>query len=80
MLDLAPTKKEVLTRNVKLKDSLGCSDHEMLEFKVLGQREGHTASLLPWTSGEQASPGICLVEYHGKRYPRDDIQGLSPPG
>ncbi|KAF4795434.1 microcephalin 1 [Turdus rufiventris] len=27
-------KKELLARNVKLKDSLGCSDHEMLEFKL----------------------------------------------
>ncbi|GAB0180270.1 mitochondrial enolase superfamily member 1 [Grus japonensis] len=31
-----------------------------------GQRGGHIASSLPWTSGEQtlASSGICLVEYH----------------
>ncbi|GAB0193305.1 hypothetical protein GRJ2_001795800 [Grus japonensis] len=27
--------KEVLVGNVKLKGSLGCSDHEMVEFKVL---------------------------------------------
>lgn len=31
-MDLVLSKKELLARNVKLKDSLGCSDHEMLEF------------------------------------------------
>jgi len=35
MLDLVPTSKEGLVGNVKLKDSLGCSDHEMVEFKIL---------------------------------------------
>ncbi|KAJ7414420.1 glycerol kinase [Pitangus sulphuratus] len=35
MLDLALTKKEVLVGTVKLKDSLGCSDHEMVEFGIL---------------------------------------------
>ncbi|GAB0175618.1 hypothetical protein GRJ2_000027000 [Grus japonensis] len=34
MLDLALTM-EGLVRNVKLKGSLGCSDHEMVEFKIL---------------------------------------------
>ena len=35
--------------------------------RSLWQRGGRTASLLPWTSGEQtlASPGTWLVEYHG---------------
>lgn len=36
VLDLVLTNKEVLVRNVKLKDSLGCSGHEMLEFNILG--------------------------------------------
>ena len=35
MLDLVLTNKEGLGANVKLKGSLGCSDHEMVEFKVL---------------------------------------------
>ena len=35
MLDLLLTNKEELVGNVKLKCSLGCSDHEMLEFKIL---------------------------------------------
>ncbi|GAB0175888.1 hypothetical protein GRJ2_000054000 [Grus japonensis] len=35
MLDLVLTKKEGLVGNVKLKGSLGCSDHEMVEFKIL---------------------------------------------
>ncbi|KAK4817455.1 hypothetical protein QYF61_015610 [Mycteria americana] len=35
MLDLLLTNKEELVGNVKLKGSLGCSDHEMVEFKIL---------------------------------------------
>jgi len=35
VLDLVLTNKEGLVRNVKLKGSLGCSDHEMVEFKIL---------------------------------------------
>ncbi|GAB0209929.1 mitochondrial enolase superfamily member 1 [Grus japonensis] len=35
MLDLVLTNKEGLVGNVKLKGSFGCSDHEMVEFKIL---------------------------------------------
>ncbi|GAB0186117.1 hypothetical protein GRJ2_001077000 [Grus japonensis] len=35
MLDLVLTNKEELVGNVKLKGSLGCSDHERVEFKIL---------------------------------------------
>ena len=35
MLDLILTNKEGLVGNVKLRGSLGCSDHEMMEFKIL---------------------------------------------
>ncbi|KAK4812684.1 hypothetical protein QYF61_012194 [Mycteria americana] len=35
MLDLLLTNKEGLVGNVKLKGSLGCSDHEMVEVKIL---------------------------------------------
>ncbi|GAB0190215.1 hypothetical protein GRJ2_001486800 [Grus japonensis] len=35
MLELVLTNKEGLVGNVKLKGSLGCSDHEMMEFKIL---------------------------------------------
>ncbi|GAB0182896.1 hypothetical protein GRJ2_000754900 [Grus japonensis] len=34
MLDLVLTNKEGLVGNVKLKGSLGCSDQEMVEFKI----------------------------------------------
>ncbi|GAB0184141.1 hypothetical protein GRJ2_000879400 [Grus japonensis] len=36
MLDLILTNKEGLVGDVKLKGSLGCSDHEMVEFRILG--------------------------------------------
>ncbi|GAB0204934.1 mitochondrial enolase superfamily member 1 [Grus japonensis] len=35
MLDLVLTSEEGLVGDVKLKGSLGCSDHEMVEFKIL---------------------------------------------
>ncbi|PKU46825.1 rna-directed dna polymerase from mobile element jockey-like [Limosa lapponica baueri] len=35
MLDLVLTNKEGLVENVTLKGSLGCTDHEMVEFKIL---------------------------------------------
>ncbi|GAB0191898.1 nucleoside diphosphate kinase 6 [Grus japonensis] len=35
MLDLVVTNKEGLVGNVKLEGSLGCSDCEMVEFKIL---------------------------------------------
>ncbi|GAB0206732.1 hypothetical protein GRJ2_003138800 [Grus japonensis] len=35
MLDLVLTNKEELVGDVELKSSLGCSDHEMVEFKML---------------------------------------------
>jgi len=35
MLDLVLTNKEGLVGNVRLKGSLGCSGHEMVEFKIL---------------------------------------------
>jgi len=34
MLDLFLTNKEGLVGNVKVKGSLGCSDHEMVEFQI----------------------------------------------
>ncbi|PKU38649.1 glycerol kinase [Limosa lapponica baueri] len=36
MLDLVLTNKEGLVGNIKLKGTLGCSDHEMVEFKIPG--------------------------------------------
>jgi len=35
MLDLALTSKEGLVGNMRLKGILGCSDHKMVEFKIL---------------------------------------------
>ena len=43
MLDLVLTKKEGLVGNVKLRGSLGCSDHETVEFKILrAARRAHS--------------------------------------
>ncbi|GAB0206404.1 hypothetical protein GRJ2_003106000 [Grus japonensis] len=43
MLDLVLTNKEGLVGDVKFKGSLGCSDHEMVEFKILrAARRAHS--------------------------------------
>ncbi|GAB0190131.1 hypothetical protein GRJ2_001478400 [Grus japonensis] len=43
MLDLVLTNKEDLVREVKLKGSLGCSDCEMVEFRILrAARRAHS--------------------------------------
>ncbi|GAB0183107.1 hypothetical protein GRJ2_000776000 [Grus japonensis] len=43
MLDLVLTNKEGLVGNMKLKGSLGCSDHEMVEFRILrAARRAHS--------------------------------------
>ncbi|GAB0185492.1 hypothetical protein GRJ2_001014500 [Grus japonensis] len=43
MLELVLTNKEGLVGDVKLKGSLGCSDHEMVEFKILrAARRAHS--------------------------------------
>ncbi|GAB0206479.1 highly reducing polyketide synthase PKS6 [Grus japonensis] len=43
MLDLVLTNKEGLVGDVKLKGSIGCSDHEMVEIKILrAARRAHS--------------------------------------
>ncbi|GAB0203063.1 hypothetical protein GRJ2_002771900 [Grus japonensis] len=47
MLDLILTNKEGLVGDIKLKGSLGCSDHEMVEFMILeeGTQQAHYPGL-----------------------------------
>ncbi|GAB0204603.1 hypothetical protein GRJ2_002925900 [Grus japonensis] len=43
MLDFVFTNRDGLVENVKLKGSLGCSDHEMVDFKILrAARRAHS--------------------------------------
>ena len=67
MLDLVLTNKEGLVGNVKVKGSLGCSDHGMVEFKILRavRRVRSKLAMLDFCRAALASSGICLVEYHG---------------
>lgn len=46
----------------------------MVWFRVLRAVRGSTASLLPWTLGEQtlASSVICLVGYHGTKTRKEE--------
>lgn len=64
------TSNEGLMGDVNVKGSLGSTDHEAVEFRIMrGEGRGGKASLQPWTSGEQvlAFSKICLVECHGLR-------------
>ncbi|GAB0187672.1 hypothetical protein GRJ2_001232500 [Grus japonensis] len=70
MLDLVLTNKEGLVGDVKLKGSLGCSDHEMVEFRILraARRACSKLTALDFSRADTlASSGICLVEYHGTK-------------
>lgn len=48
LLDLVLTNRDGLVGNMKVEGSLGCSDHEMLEFKILrgqSRAKSRTATL-----------------------------------
>lgn len=66
MLELVLTNKERLVGKEKLKGSLGCSDHEMLEFEILKvvRREQSKPSIMNFSRCILASSGICLAKYH----------------
>jgi len=66
MLDLVLTNKEGLVGNVKLK-GLVCSDHEMVEFKILSAARRAQQAHCPGLQRSILWPpsGICSVEYPG---------------
>jgi len=57
MLDLVLTNKEGLVGNVKVKGSLGCSDHKMVEFKIL-RAERRVRSKLTTLDFRRADSGL----------------------
>jgi len=68
MLYLVLTNKEELVGNVEVRGSLGCSDHEMVEFKILRAARRVHSKLTTLDFGRAdfgLLRGICLVEYHG---------------
>ena len=89
MLDLVLTNKEGLVGNVKLKGSLGCSDHEMVEFRILrAVRRVHSKLTYPglqesrlWPPQGSAWWSTMGQSSGGKRGPRQlaNIQGSPPP-
>jgi len=88
MLDLVLTNKEGLVENLKLKGSLGCNDHDLVDLKSLrAARRVHSKLTAPdFRKQTLACSGICSVAYHetrpgGKRGPRKlvDIQRSPPP-
>ncbi|PKU37342.1 hypothetical protein llap_12357 [Limosa lapponica baueri] len=81
MLDLDLTNKEGLMGNVKLKGSLGCSDHEIVDFRfpradrrVHSKCSSHTTQVAEdkgrdWKNEEPPTVGQDQVQDHLKRCP-----------
>lgn len=67
MLDLVLSNEEGLVGNVTFKGSLGCSDHEIMEFEILeAMRRAH--SKLTTLDFKSSSFGIWnLLEYLPKK-------------
>ena len=62
LLDLAVSNGNGLVRNVKVGDSLGCSDHEMVEFKILCRRskaKSRIATLDFWRANFNIFQDLC---------------------
>jgi len=74
LLDLVLTNKEGLVEDVKVGGRLGCSDHEMVKFRILRGGSRATSRIKPWTSGgltlpssrsyweESRGPGLSKAE------------------
>ena len=54
-LDLLFTNRDGLVRDVEVGGCLGQSDHDMVEFSILGGVRTGNSKTLPWTSGGQTS-------------------------
>lgn len=70
MIDLILTKKDSLIGNGKVKGNLSCSDHKMVELRILrAERRVKSNITTGWTSGVQTliSSEICMEEYYGIR-------------
>lgn len=78
MLGLLLTKMLGLLWNMKLKGSLGCSDHEMVEFKILRAAKVHSKlTVLDFRRAVWPSQGSAW--WRGPRKPIN-IEGSPPPG
>lgn len=60
------TDKEELVGKAKVGGSLGCSDHEMMQFRILkgGSRAKSMIPSLDFRRGDLGSSRICLEESH----------------
>ena len=67
LLDLVLTNKEGLVEDVKVGGRLGCSDHEMVEFRILrgGSRAISRITTLDFRELTLASSRSCLEESRG---------------
>lgn len=71
LLDVILTNKKQLVRDMKAVGSLGCSDQDIVEFRILRKEQNKQANkkaeLLFWTSREETLDwsGCCLEESHG---------------
>ena len=69
LLDLMLTNKEGLIGDVTVECSLGCGDHEMVEFKILRgvSRAKSKLTTLDFRRADVTPLGLCLEKSHGIR-------------
>jgi len=80
VLDLVLTNREGLVGNVKVKGSLGCSEHEMMEFKIL-RAERRAQNKLTTLDFRRADSGVFgdllgRVPYNKALEGREDQESL----
>lgn len=73
-LHLMLSNKEWLIDEVKVEGSLGCGDHEMVEFKILRGviRAKSKLTTLDCRRADSTPLRICLEESHGIRLQREE--------
>lgn len=69
--DLILTNKEAFVRDAEVEDSLGCSDHEVVDFMIL-RGANRKVTMLDFRKAVLATSWICLEESHGIRLWREE--------
>ncbi|GAB0181056.1 hypothetical protein GRJ2_000570900 [Grus japonensis] len=78
LLDLVLTNKEGLVGDMKVEDSLGCSDHEMVEFRILhGRNRAMGESVTVWCEAVSSLPELTLLYWLGNG---SFVEKLHPDG
>jgi len=76
LIDILHINKEEWVMYVKVRGTLGCSEHEIVEFRNHQGGRRQKAGLQPWTSGEQtlACSGKSSGKFHGRESSEEGVQ------